>query len=144
VSVKDTLLALAGPLFMTVIAYVRVTPSPAVTVVTPSLFVIARSAFAATVVVAVALLFPVVVSLGDDTVAVLVRVCGVLGAVTVIVIAAVAPAASVARVHVTVAVPEQLQPVPFAETNVVVGGRVSETLTEFASVTALLFVTLTV
>ena len=43
VSVTDTFWAAAGPLFVTVIVYVRTMPSPAVTVVTPSLLVIDRS-----------------------------------------------------------------------------------------------------
>jgi hypothetical protein len=66
------------------------------------------------------------------------------GAVTVIVIDADAPGASVARVHVTVVVPEQLQPVPVAETRLVPAGSGSETLTEFAVTVDELFVTVTV
>jgi hypothetical protein len=65
----------------------------------------------------------------------------VVGAVTVIVIGAVVFGASVERVHVTVVVPLQLQPVPLAETNVVPAGSVSETLSELAVIVVELFLT---
>ena len=51
-------------------------PSPAVTLVTPSVFVTERSAWLATVVVAVAELLAVMLSLGEVTVAVLISVAG--------------------------------------------------------------------
>src|SRR5438309_49097 len=47
------------PALLTVIVYVRVTPSPAVTLVTPSSFVTDRFALVATVSESVALLLPV-------------------------------------------------------------------------------------
>ena len=47
---------------LTVIVYVYVTPSPAVVLVTPSLFVTARSALVAVVFVSLAALLPAVVS----------------------------------------------------------------------------------
>ncbi len=62
-------------------------------VVTPSDFVTEMSAWLATVVVAVAELFAVMLSLGDVTVAVFDSVPGTAGAVTTIVKVAVAPAA---------------------------------------------------
>jgi hypothetical protein len=93
-----------------------------------------------TVVVAVALLFAGVLSLGEDRVAVLLSVVAVPGALTTIVNVAVVPAASVARVHVTVGLPEQLQPVPVDEMNVVPAGSGSDTLMELASIVEL-FVT---
>ncbi len=54
------------------------------------------------------------------------------GALTAMVIAGAAPTASVARVHVTVAVPLQLQPGPVAETRDAPVGSVSETATDAA------------
>ena len=144
VSDRDTAVELPGPALLTVIVYVRTTPSPAVTLVTPSVFVTDRSAWFATVVVAVAELFPVMLSLGDVTVAVFVKVVGIGGAVTTIAKLAEAAAASEARVQVTVVVPAHSQPLPLAETNVVPTGSVSETLREVAATVAELFVTLIV
>lgn len=144
VSESDTPVAVPGPALLTVIVYVRTTPSPAVTVVTLSVLVTERSAWLATVVVAVAELFPVMLSLGDVTVAVFVNVPGVGGAVTTIVKAAAAPAAMDPRVHVTVSVPLQVHPDPLAETNVVPSGMVSVTLTDVAATVAELLLTVMV
>src|SRR5262245_22097991 len=58
VSVRLTPVAADGPAFATVIVYVYVTPSPATTVATPSVFVTSTSALASTVFVSVAVLFP--------------------------------------------------------------------------------------
>ena len=55
VSVRVALAAIDGPLLPTVIVYVRVIPSPAVTVVTPSDCVTDRSALVTTVTVLLAL-----------------------------------------------------------------------------------------
>jgi hypothetical protein len=56
VSLSDTPCAFDGPALFTVIVYVRVTPSPAVTLVTPSVFVTDRSADVVTVFESVAAL----------------------------------------------------------------------------------------
>ena len=94
--------------------------SPALSEVGEAILDMARSAaLFETVVVAVSELLPVTLSLGEETVAVFVIVPVVLGAFTTRSKLADAPAARDARVHVTVDVPEQLQPVPLAETNVV-------------------------
>src|SRR5205807_1167025 len=125
-----------GPALLTTIVYVRVTPSPAVTVVTPSVFVIVNSA-RSTVVVAVAVLS--VLSLGEETVALFVMLPTVFGAVTVIVIGGASPAPAPTlwprlppvRLHVTV--PDTLTQFQFdgavALTKVVPAGSVSTTLT---------------
>src|SRR5438105_2603525 len=97
-----------------------------------------------TVVVAVSELLPVTLSLGEETVAVFVIVPVVLGAFTTRSKLADAPAARDARVHVTVDVPEQLQPVPLAETNVVPLGIVSDTVTDVAGTALELLVTVMV
>src|SRR2546429_531676 len=65
VSLTITLAACDGPLFVTVIVYVRVMPSPAVTVVTPSSFFTDKSALVLTVFVSLAVLLAV---LGSDVV----------------------------------------------------------------------------
>jgi hypothetical protein len=85
-----------------------------------------------TVVVAVAELLPATLSLGEVTVAVLVRVVGVAGAVTTMSKLAELAAASDGRVQVTGDAALHVQPVPLAETKVVPTGIVSETLTLFA------------
>jgi hypothetical protein len=110
-----------------------------------SVFVIERSA-TPTVDVAVAELFPGVLSFAEETVAVFEIVPGdagwTAGAVTVIVTFEVVLAASVARVHVTV--PELLlhvHPAPEAETKLVPDGSGSDTLTEFATIVDELLVT---
>src|SRR5438067_6570978 len=95
----------------------------------------------ATVVVAVAELLVVMLSLGEETVAVLLIVPVVPGAFTTRSKLADAPAARDVRVHVTVDVPEQLHPVPLAETNVVPVGIVSDTETDVAGTVFELFVT---
>jgi hypothetical protein len=95
------------------------------------------------VVVAVAVLLTGVLSLGDETVAVLLIVPGVDGAVTwMLMVGAVVLAAIDARVHVTVVEPEHDQPVPAAETRVEPAGSGSETLTFVAGTVAELLVTL--
>src|SRR5207253_6587047 len=58
VSAIETFCASEGPELLTVIVYVRVTPSPAVTVVTPSSFVTDRFAEVVTVFESVAVLLP--------------------------------------------------------------------------------------
>jgi hypothetical protein len=58
VSVIDTFCASDGPALLAVIVYVRTTPSPAVTVVTPSSFVTVRFADVVTVFESVAVLLP--------------------------------------------------------------------------------------
>ena len=104
---------------------------------------IVRSAIP-TVVVAVAVLLPGVLSLGELTVAVLLMVPAVGGAVTTIVMGGAAEFPVIdGRVHVTVAVPEQAQPVPLAETKVVPAGIVSATEIDVAAGVELL-VTVTV
>jgi hypothetical protein len=121
-------------LFVTVIVYVNV--PPVVTGSGLSVFVIDRSA-TLTSVAAVAVLFPLVLSLGDETVALFVIDPAEDGAVAVIVIlGASAPAARFppVRLHVTVPLTLlQLQFVPDAPTNVVPAGRVSTTFTAEAS-----------
>ena len=96
--------------------------------------VIERSAWP-TVVVAVAVLFAGVSSVGDDTVALLVMEPGVSGAVTTIVMFGAEPGGRFppVRLHVTVVVPVQTQLVPVAETRVVPAGNVSTTFTAEAS-----------
>src|SRR5256885_2236114 len=94
-----------------------------------------------TVVVAVAVSFPGVLSLGEDTVALLVIVpvgtAGVVVTVTVIVMfGASVPAAGFPPVRLHVTVPEallQFQFVPVALTKVTPAGSVSTTLTAEAS-----------
>jgi hypothetical protein len=83
-------------------------------------------------------------SLGEVTDAVFERVAAVPGALTTMSKLADAPAASDARVHVTVDVPEQLHPAPLAETKVVPPGIVSLTLSDVAGTVLELFVTLIV
>ena len=100
--------------------------------------------FAVTVVVAVAELLPVMLSLGEITDAVFERVAAVPGALTTMSKLAEVPAASDGRVHVTVDVPEQVHPVPLAETKVVATGIVSVTLSDVAATVLELFVTLIV
>src|SRR5687768_1541068 len=115
-------------------------PSPAVTLVTPSVFVTERSAWLATVVISVSELFPVMLSLDEETVAVLLIVPGVDGAVTTILKLSVAPAAIDGIVHVTGDDALHVQPVPPADTKVVPTGMVSDTLTDVAATVAELFV----
>src|SRR5437868_3365046 len=59
VSVRLTFNACDGPLLLTTIVYVRVTPSPAVTDVTPSLLLTDKSALVVTVSVSLAVLLAV-------------------------------------------------------------------------------------
>src|SRR2546423_1651701 len=109
---------------------------PAAAVAGPVL-VIARSANRWTVVVAVAVLLPVLGSgVTDVTVAVLVIVPVVVGlTVTTIVIVVVAAAARLARVQVTVPLDWlHVQPAPAALTKVTPAGRVSVTVTLVAPV----------
>src|SRR4051794_11540184 len=131
VSDRETPAAFDGPALLTVIVYVRVTPSPAVTPVTPSDFVTVSSA-RSTVVVAVAVLLAGVSSFGDDTVALLLIVPIVEGAVTTIVMFGAAPIGRFPAVRLHVTVPDallQFQSVPVALTNVVPEGSVSTTFT---------------
>src|SRR5688572_1321714 len=90
-----------------------------------------------TVVVAVAVLLPGLISFGEETVAVLVSVPTVLGAVTVMVMfGALAPDARFPAVRLHVTVPDacvQFQSVPVALTNVTPAGSVSSTLTAEAA-----------
>ena len=90
-----------------------------------------------TVVVAVAVLFPGVLSFGDETVALFVGVAPcVAGAVTTTVMFGAAPGARLPPVRLQVTVPStltQVQFVPVALTKVVPAGSVSTTLTADAS-----------
>jgi hypothetical protein len=91
---------------------------------------------AATVVVAVAVLLPGVLSFGEETVALLVIDPGVAGAVTTIVILGAAPGGKFPPVRLQVTVPVtllQVQFVPVALTNATPLGSVSTTLTADAS-----------
>jgi hypothetical protein len=101
-----------------------------------SVFVIERSA-TWTEVDWLAVLFPALLSFGEETLALFVIFPALLGAVTVIVMSgASAPAARLPLVRVHVTVPEeltQLQLVPVALTNVVPAGSVSVTFTPDAS-----------
>ena len=95
--------------------------------------VIERSAIP-TVVLAVAELLAALLSLGEVTVAVLLIVPAVDGAVTTIVMGGAAEFPVIdGRVHVTVVVPEQAQPVPLAEPKVVPTGIVSVTEIDVAA-----------
>ena len=95
-------------------------------------------------VVSVSELLPGVLSLGEDTVAVLDRVWAVAGAVTLIVITGALEFAAIeARVQVIVVVPEQVQPIPEAEP-VMPPGSGSETLTDVAATVVELFETVSV
>jgi hypothetical protein len=85
-----------------------------------------------TVVDAVAVLLPGVLSFGDETVALLVMLPVVSGASTVIVMLGAAPSGRLPAVLLHVTVPDrwtQFQSVPNALWNVVPAGRVSTTLT---------------
>ncbi len=89
-----------------------------------------------TLVLAVAVLLAGVLSLGEETVALLVMDPPAIGAVTVIVMAGAAPGARFPPVRLHVTVPDalaQFQFVPVALTNDVPAGRVSTTLTAEAS-----------
>jgi hypothetical protein len=91
---------------------------------------------AATVVVAVAVLLPAVLSFGEETVALLVIEPGVAGAVTTIVILGAGPGGRLPPVRLQVTVPDALlhvQLVPVALTNATPAGSVSTTLTADAS-----------
>jgi hypothetical protein len=91
---------------------------------------------AATVVVAVAVLLPGVLSFGEETVALLVIEPGVAGAVTTIVILGAGPGGRLPPVRLQVTVPDALlhvQLVPVALTNATPAGSVSTTLTADAS-----------
>ena len=100
VSVTLTLVAVLGPLFVTVRVYVNV--APAVTGSGESVFVIERSDEAVTVVLSLSLLLPGTGSLTlEATVALLVIVPPALGAVTIIVMTGAAPTPRLARVQVT-------------------------------------------
>ena len=97
-----------------------------------------------TVVASVSELLPGVLSLGEDTVAVLDKTCSVAGAVTLIVITGALEFAAIeAVVQVIVVVPEQVQPVPEAEP-VMPPGSGSETLTKVAATVVELFETVSV
>ena len=134
VSVTLRFAASDGPAFDTVTEYA--TEEPATTVAGPVL-VMARSADAVTVVVAVAVLFAALGSaVVAATLAVLLRLEAWFGAVTVTVISgAEAPVASAGRVQVTDTLPvfEQAQPVPAALTKVTPAGSVSVTVRPAAS-----------
>jgi hypothetical protein len=134
VSVTDTAVASDGPLSVTVNAYA--TAPPATTVAGP-VFSSDRSADPATEVVAVEVLFPGTGSaVADDTVAEFVRVTGDPGAVTVtVIVGAVVPVASAARVQVTETLPTfvHVHPAPDAETKVTPAGSVSRTDSDAAS-----------
>ena len=99
---------------------------------------------ALTVVVAVAELFAVLLSLGDETVAVLLSVVAIAGAVTTIVIVALVFGARVAMLQLVELVPVQVQPVAVRETNVVPAGMVSVTTTLAAATVVDGFVTVIV
>jgi len=62
VSLRLAFIASDGPRFLTVIVYVWVTPSPAVTVMTPSLLVTDKSALVTTVSLSLAVLLAVLLS----------------------------------------------------------------------------------
>jgi hypothetical protein len=134
VSVTLRFAASDGPLSVTTSEYA--TDDPATTDAGPDLL-IARSAEAVTVVVAVAVLFAGFGSaVVDATLAVLLRLPAWFGAVTVIVITgAVTPVARAALVQVTETLPvfEQAQPVPVALTKVTPAGSVSVTVRLAAS-----------
>jgi hypothetical protein len=83
-------------------------------------------------------------SLGELTDAVFESVAAVPGALTTMSKLAEVPAASDGRVHVTVDVPEHVQPLPLAEMKVVAPGIVSVTLSDVAGTVAELLVTLIV
>ena len=131
VSVTVAPVAVPGPLLLAVRVYVMVLPA---TAVAGPVFVMATSAEEVTLVVAEAVLSAVVGSASLPViVAVLVMVPPVDGAVTVIVIVALAPLTSEPTAQVTV--PEALVQVPWvelADTNVVPDGRVSTTVTPVA------------
>ena len=143
VSERLTPVAVLGPALRTVMVKVRVRPSPAVTVVTPSLLVTERSADVATVVVVVALSLAAFGSLvAAETVAVLlmtVPAATLAPTWTMSVKVWVAPAARLAIVQVTVPLPPtagvvQLKPAgAVSETKVVPAGRVSVRLTLWAA-----------
>lgn len=139
VSVTVTAAALAGPLFVTVIEYVRVPLTD--TGSGESVFVIDRSAWFAgafTVVVPGALLFAVFGSVSFAvTLAVLLNVPAAVG-VTTIVTVALAPLINVPRVHETVVVPVQLPCVVDDETNVAPAGNGSVITTLVAELGPLL------
>jgi hypothetical protein len=101
-------------------------------------------AAAVTVVGSVSELFAVLLSVADETVAVLLIVPAVAGAVTMIVIVAVVFFASVVRVQETAIVPVQVQPAPVADCRDVPVGIVSETVTFAASIIVEGFVTVMV
>src|SRR5690348_15261675 len=111
-------------------------PSPAVTLVTPSVFETASSA-RSTVVVAVAVSLAGVSSFGDETVALFVIDPTVDGAfTTTAMLGASVPVGRLPPVRLHVIVPElllQFQFVPVALTNVAPAGSVSTTLTADAS-----------
>src|SRR5687767_15295446 len=130
--VSETLTSVAATvdeLFVTLIVYVSV---PLTTTGSgESVFVIDRSA-TWTAVVAVAVLLPGVLSLGDDTVALLVMEPAVAGALTTIVISGASPTGRLPAVRWHVTVPDaltQFQSVPVALTNDVPAGIVSTTFT---------------
>src|SRR5438128_386070 len=79
-SVRDTPIACDGPALCTVIVYVRVTPSPAATVVTPSLLVTDKSSLVVTVSVSLTLSLSLHVAL-PISVTLAVLVCVPAGAV---------------------------------------------------------------
>src|SRR5262249_28912247 len=89
---------------------------------------------ALTVVLAALVLLPAAGSLAAEvTGTAFVAIPDAAGASKEIAIAGAAPAARAGRVHVIVLVPEQLQPVPEADTRLAPAGMVSVTDTEVAS-----------
>jgi hypothetical protein len=140
VSATMTPVAVLGPVFVTVIVYVRFSPTTS-TGSGESALRIDRSADALTVVLSLSLLLPGTGSFTlEDTLAVLVIVPPSLGAVAVMVISGAGPTAKLARVQV---IPRQLHPVPLAVAPVTPAGSVSVTLT-LVAVLGPLFVTVRV
>jgi hypothetical protein len=138
VSVIDTPVAELGPLFVTVIVYVRFCPT--ITGSGESVLVIDRLAAGFTVVVVVQLLLPVFGSVTPlVTLAVLLSVpTAAAPGVTTMVTVALAPLAKVPIEQVIVAVPVQLPGLDVAETNVTFAGKVSVTVTPVAALGPLL------
>jgi hypothetical protein len=126
VSATETFAASEGPLFATTREYET---DPAAVTEGGPVFVIERSAEAVTVVVAEEVLFVATGSaVVDDTLAVFVSEPAWPGAVTTsAIVGAVAPDASVGRVHVTDTFPVlvQVHPVPAADTKLTPAGSAS-------------------
>jgi hypothetical protein len=132
VSVTETPVAELGPLFVTVIVYVRFCPTRIGS--GESVLVTERFAEGFTVVVVVQLLFPVFGSVTPlVTLAVLLSVpTAAADGVTTMVTVALAALANVPIAHVMVVVPLQLPCVDVADTNVTFAGNVSVTVTPVA------------